>query len=167
MKRFLAAAAVAMFGLTGVAVANHKGAKVYRATLEPVAEGATAPTGKAHLVDGKKNNFVTVHAKGLTSGTDYEWHIHEFATGVTDPCAEGAAQGPIVTAFTYGDLIGNEAGNGSAKGKSSTFNADPAKRYYVNIHAAPGIGAPISCGVLTRKVPKPHPQGKQRGFERH
>lgn len=165
MKRFLAAAAVAMFALTGVAVANHKGAKVYHAKLEAI--GTSGVTGTAHLVDGKKNNFVTVHAKGLTTGTDYEWHIHEFAAGVTNPCAAGATQGPIVTAFTYGDLVGNEAGNGSAKGKSTTFNADPAKQYYLNIHTPPGLGAPISCGVLTRKVPKSHPQGKQRGFERH
>ena len=165
MKRLLIAAAVAIFALTGVAVANHKGAKVYRATLEQV--GTTGVTGKSHLVDGKKNNFVTVHAKGLTTGTTYLWHIHEFAPAVTDPCAVGAVQGPIVTAFEYGELTGNEAGNGSAKGKSTTFNADPAKQYYVNIHAAPGAGAPISCGVLTRKTPKPHPQGKQRGFERH
>jgi hypothetical protein len=166
MKRLLALAAVAVFALTSVAVANHKGAKVYRAKLEPVAASATTPTGKAHLVDGKKNNFVTVHAKGLTTGATYPWHIHEFAAGVTDPCAEGAAQGPIVTAFTYGALTGNEDGNGSAKGKSTTFNVDAAKQYYVNIHD-PGTGAPISCGVLTRKTPKPHPKGKQRGFERH
>jgi hypothetical protein len=165
MKRPLALAAVAMFALTSVALADNNGAKVYRAKLEPI--GTSTVTGKSHLVDGKKNNFVTVHAKGLTTGTDYEWHIHEFATGVTNPCAQGATQGPIVTAFTYGDLIGNEAGSGSAKGKSTTFNADPAKQYYVNIHAAPGIGTPISCGVLIRNVPKPHPQGKQRGFERH
>jgi hypothetical protein len=165
MKRLLALAAAAIFALTGVAVANNNGAKVYRAKLAPV--GTATVTGKSHLVDGKKNNFVTVHAKGLATGTEYDWHIHEFATGVTDPCAQGALQGPIVMAFEYGDLIGNEAGNGSAKGKSTTFNADSAKRYYVNIHTPPGLGAPISCGVLTRKAPKPHPQGKQRGFERH
>ena len=166
MTRLVAFVTAALLALTGVAVANHKGAKVYRATLAPIAVGATTPTGKAHLVDGKKNNIVTVHAKGLTAGTSYPWHIHEFAAGVTDPCAPGAAQGAIVTSFTYGTLTGNEGGNGSAKGKSPSFNWGVAtNQYYVNIHDP--AGAPISCGVLTRKAPKPHPQGKQRGFERH
>ena len=167
MKRFVAFTAVAMLALPGVAVANHKGAKAYRATLAPVAVGATAPTGKAHLVDGKNNNIVTVHATGLTAGTTYPWHIHAFAAGVTNPCAPGATQGPIDTSFTYGALTGNEAGNGSANGKSPSFNWGAAtNQYYVNIHD-PLTGAPIACGVLTRKAPKPHPQGKQRGFERH
>lgn len=167
MTRLVALVAVALLAMTGVAVANHKGAKAYRADLAPVAVGATTPTRKSHLVDGKKNNIVTVHAKGLTTGTSYPWHIHAFAAGVTDPCAPGAAQGPIVTSFTYGALTGNEDGNGSAKGKSSTFNWGAAtNQYYVNIHD-PVTGAPIACGVLTRKAPKPHPQGKQRGFEVH
>lgn len=166
MKRLIALAVVAMFALTGVALANHKGAKVYRAKLAPVVVGATTPTGKAHLVDGKKNNIVTVQAKGLTTDATYPWHIHEFAAGEDNPCEAGAAQGAIDTSFAYGVLTGNEDGNGSAKGKSSSFNWDPAKQYYVNIHD-PATFAPISCGVLTRKTPKPHPQGKQRGFERH
>ena len=51
--------------------------------------------------------------------------------------------------------------------KSTSFNWGAAtNQYYVNIHD-PATGAPISCGVLTRKAPKPHPQGKQRGFEVH
>ena len=78
----------------------------------------------------------------------------------------GAAQGPIDTSFTYGTLTGNEDGNGSAKGKSSTFNSGAATNQYYVIHD-PVTGAPIACGVLTRKAPKPHPQGKQRGFEAH
>jgi hypothetical protein len=167
MTRLVAFVAAAMFALTGIAVANHKGAKAYRAKLAPVAVGATTPTGKSHVVDGKKNNIVTVHAQGLTTGTSYPWHIHAFATGVTDPCAPGAAQGPIDTTFAYGTLTGNEDGNGSAKGKSATFNWGAASnQYYVNIHD-PVTGTPIACGVLTRKAPKPHPKGKQRGFERH
>lgn len=166
MKRLLAVVAAAMLALTGLAVAGN-GAKVYRTKLAPVAPNTTV-TGKSHLVDGKKkNNIVTVHAKGLTAGTTYPWHIHAFTAAVTDPCAQGATQGPIVTSFNYGELTGNEDGNGSAKGKSSSFDWGAAtNRYYVNIHD-PATGTPISCGVLTRKAPKPHPQGKQRGFERN
>jgi hypothetical protein len=167
MTRLVALVAAALLAMTGVAVANHKGTKAYRATLAPVAVGATTPTGKSHLVDGKKKNIVNVHAKGLTAGTTYPWHVHELALGAPNPCVSGAPQGPIVTAFNpYGELTGNEDGNGSARATSTSFNWDPAKQYYVNIHD-PLTGAPIACGVLTRKAPKPHPQRKQRGFETH
>src|SRR5829696_222768 len=111
MARILALVIVGVLALAGVAAANHKGAKTYRAKLAPVG-ALTAPTGKSHLVDGKKNNFVTIHVKGLQAGTSYPWHVHKFAAGVTDPCA---AQGPIDDRFTYGTLTGNEDGNGSAK----------------------------------------------------
>lgn len=81
MRRLIAFVALALIAVPGTAVALGKGAKVYRATLAPVAVDATTPTGRAHLVDGKKNNIVTVHAKGLTTGTSYPWHIHAFAAG--------------------------------------------------------------------------------------
>jgi hypothetical protein len=105
--------------------------------------------------------------KGLTAGTSYPWHVHSFAAGVTDPCAPDAALGPIVTSFTYGTLTGNEHGNGSAKAQSPSFNRGAAtNQCYVNIHDSVTL-APIACGVLTRKAPKPHPRGKQRGFAVH
>ena len=165
ITRLLAVCATAVLALAGVAVANHKGAKTYRATIAPVPVGATVPTGKAHLVDGKKNNFVTIHVKGLTAGTTYPWHVHPFAAGVLNPCLPGAPQGPIDTRFTYGPLTGNDSGNGSAKGKSTTFDWGTAK-YYVNVHD-PATGAPIACGVLTRKVLKANPKGKAKGHSHH
>lgn len=161
MIRVVSLAIAGMLAVTGVAVANHKGAKTYRAKLAPVAVGATTPTGKAHLVDGKKNNFVTIHVKGLAAGTTYPWHVHPLAEGVSNPCVAGAAQGPIDTRFTYGALTANEDGNASAKGKSTTFNWGTAS-YYVNVHD-PVTGAPIACGVLTRKASKAHPNGQARG----
>jgi Cu/Zn superoxide dismutase len=148
ITRLVALVAVAFLVLTGVAAANDNGAKTYRTDLAPVAAGATAPTGKAHLVDGPKNNFATIEVKGLTPGTSYPWHVHAFAAGVTDPCEPGAAQGPIVSSFTFGPLVGNEAGNGSAKATSSSFDWGAGK-YYVNVHD-PSTLAPIACGVLTR-----------------
>jgi hypothetical protein len=86
------------------------------------------------------------------------------------------AGGPEDTSFTYGTLTGNPAGNGSAKAKSPTFNwGDATNQYDVDVHD-PVTGAPIACGVLagkapkpqpkTKKAPKPQPNGKLRGFER-
>lgn len=178
MTRFAALVAVGLLALTGTAVAKANGAKVYRAKLAPVAVDATAPTGRAHLVDGKKNNILTIHMKGLTPGTSYPWHLHAFALGVDNPCVPGAPEGPIDMSFAYRTLTGNPAGNGSAKAKSPAFNWGPAtNQYYVDVHD-PVTGAPIACGVLARKAPKPKakqvgnapkplPKGKLRGFERH
>jgi hypothetical protein len=150
MTRLVGLVAAGFLALTGVAVANDNGAGVYRAKLAPVAAGATAPIGRAHLVDGGKNNLVSVEAKGLTPGTSYPWHVHAFTTDVTDPCEPGAAQGPIVSSFTFGPLTGNEDGNGSTKAQSPSFNWGAAtNQYYVNIHD-PVTLAPIACGVLTR-----------------
>jgi CHRD domain len=156
--RVVSLAVAAVLALAALAVASHKGAKTYKADLDPVVAGATAPTGKAKLVDSKKNNKVTVHVKGLEPGATYAWHVHPFAPGVTDPCVAGATQGPIDTRFAYGALTANEAGNASAKGKSTTFDWGTAQ-YYVNVHTPPGPGAPIACGVLTRKGP----QGEAKG----
>lgn len=156
--RIASAAMAGMLAFAGVAAANHQGAKSYRAKLAPVVAGTTAPTGKAHLVDGKKRDVVTVKVKGLTAGTSYPWHVHVLPAGVTDPCAPGAAQGPIDTRFTYGTLTGNAAGNGRAKGRSTTFVWGTAS-YYVNVHD-PATGAPIACGVLTRKAPHGHGHAK-------
>jgi hypothetical protein len=171
MKRLMALLAVGVLALAGTAVAKTHGAKVYRATLAPVAADATTPTGKAHLVDGKKNNILSIRMKGLTPGTSYPWHLHAVAPGVVDPCVAGAPEGPIDTSFAYRTLTGNPAGNGSSKAKSPSFDwGDPTNRYYVDVHD-PVTLAPIACGLLTGKAPKPapkpHPNGKLRGFERH
>jgi hypothetical protein len=171
----MALMAIALIAIPGTALAAGKGAKVYRAKLAPVAADATVPTGRAHLVDGKRNNNLTIHAKGLTAGLSYLWHMHSFDPNATpNPCAPGATPGPIVPDFAYAPLVPNSAGNAHAKSKSPTFDWGPATNgYYVDIHD-PVTDAPIACGVLGRKAPKPglgpkkpQPQGKLRGFERH
>jgi hypothetical protein len=150
MTRLVTLVATAFLALTGVAVANDNGAHVYRAQLAPVGAGASTPTARAHLVDGQKNNIATLEVKGLSPGTSYPWHVHAFAPGVTDPCAPGAAQGPIVSSFTFGMLTANADGNGSAMAKSPSFDWGAASNsYYVNIHD-PATLAPIACGILTR-----------------
>ena len=185
MRRLMALLVVALLAVPGTAMAAGKGAKVYRAKLGPVAADATTPTGRAHLVDGRRNNILTSHAKGLTPGVAYPWHMHAFDPSVTpDPCAPGATPGPIVPDFSYTPLTANPAGNARSKAKSPSFDWGPATNgYYVDIHD-PVTDAPIACGVLGGKAPKaqprgtapvpngkgpqkPQPQGKPRGFERH
>jgi hypothetical protein len=159
MIRFVSVAVACLLALAGVAVANGKGAKTYRADLTPVNPAATTAglatvVGKAQLVDGKKNNKASLHMRSLAADTMYLWHVHEGSC---------AATGAPVPGWTYrtqmganGTLTSNAAGNANTKGKSATFNADPAKSYSVNVHVATATnglaaGTIIACGDLQKK----------------
>jgi hypothetical protein len=154
----VAVASIAAMGMAGVATAaSGHSAKVYRATLDAVDSAATTAglatvTGRSQLVDGKKNNKVSLHMRNLAPSTTYLWHVH------TGSCA---ATGAPVAGWTYrtedaagnGTLATNEAGNANTKGKSRTFNADPGTDYSVNVHvstATNGLpaGTIIACGDL-------------------
>jgi Cu/Zn superoxide dismutase len=167
----VAVAAIASLSVAGAATANGAhSAKTYRASLTAVNPAATTAglahvTGTAQLVDGKKNNKISLHMRDLAPGTVYLWHIHEGSC---------AATGAPVAGWTYrthvgpnGTLTSNASGNGSSKGKSAMFNADPAKSYSVNVHVStPTNGLPagtiIACGDLkpnkaSGQAKKPHP----------
>src|SRR4051794_21576484 len=161
MTRRIAAVAVvtiATLGMTDAASA-HRG-HTYRASLAPVNPAATTAGvagvgGKAQLVDGKRNNKVSLHVRALAPRTTYIWHIHQgscAATGAPLPgwlyrTQDGAGNGPLTT---------NGAGNAPTKARSATFNVDPAQAYSVNVHvAAPTNGLPagtiVACGDLKGK----------------
>jgi len=161
-----AVASVAAIGVASVATAaSGQSAKPYQASLDAVNPAATTVgladvVGKAQLVDGKKNNKVSLHVRNLAADTVYLWHVHD------GTCA---ATGAPVAGWTYrtqdgagnGTLTSNESGNGNTRGKSSTFQADPAKSYSVNVHiSTPTNGLPagtiIACGDL-KATKKPHP----------
>src|SRR3954452_19754163 len=174
-RRFTATAVVsiAAFGVASPATADAgHSAKTYKASLTAVNPAATTAglatvAGRAQLVDGKKNNKVSLHLRHLAPHTMSLWHVHE------GTCA---APGAPVAGWTYrtqdaggnGTLTTNEAGNANTKGKSTTFNADPAKQYSVNVHVATvtnGVpaGTIIACGDLrTSKASGKHkaPHGK-------
>jgi hypothetical protein len=161
MIRLVSLAVAGSLALAGVAVANGKGAKTYRADLVPVDPAATTaglPTvvGKAQLVDGKKNDKVSLHMRNLAADTTYLWHVH------VGSCA---ATGAPVAGWTYrtqdamgnGTLTSNAAGNANTKGKSASFSAG-AQSFSVNVHVATetnGLpaGTIIACGDLLQKKP--------------
>ena len=181
MIRRVAAVAVASIAAASIAsvatAASDHSATPYKASLTAVNPDATTAglanvVGKAQLVDGKKNNKVSLHMRNLAPGTVYLWHVHE------GTCA---ATGAPVPGWTYrtqdaagdGTLTSNASGNGNTRGKSSTFNADPTKSYSVNVHVSTptnGLtaGTIIACGDLKAskasgksksksKSKKPHP----------
>ena len=169
MTRRLTAVAIASIAAISIAsaatAASGQSAKPHKASLTAVNPAATTAgladvVGKAHLVDGKKNNKVSLHMRNLAANTVYLWHVHE------GTCADTGAP---VAGWTYrtqdgagnGTLTSNESGNGNTRGKSSTFNADPAKSYSVNVHVSTltndlAPGTIIACGDL-KATKKPHP----------
>jgi hypothetical protein len=167
-------ASIAAIGLVGLAVAESKpSAKTYKASLAPVNPAATTAgvpnvAGSSQLVDGKKNNKVSLHVRNLAPSTTYLWHIH------TGTCAN---TGPPVPGWTYRTQVGangtttsNGSGNANTKGKSTTFNVDPGQSYSVNVHVAtPTNGLPpgtiIACGDL--KANKASGKGKPKPMKAH
>lgn len=154
-----ALASVAAMGVAGVAnAASGHSAKTYKASLTAVNPAATTAgvatvAGNARLVDGKKRNKVTLHVRHLAPATMYLWHVHEGSCDAT---------GAPVAGWTYrtqtganGTLTSNASGNANTRGRSTTFDADPAKSYSVNVHVAVptnglAAGTIIACGDLNK-----------------
>ena len=107
-------AAIAAAALAGVATAaSGHAAKVFKASLAPVNPAATTAgvadvRGRAQLVDGKKNNKVSLHMRNLAPNTTYLWHVH------TGSCAD---TGPPVAGWTYR----TEDAGGNGTGKAAGF----------------------------------------------
>jgi Cu/Zn superoxide dismutase len=131
-------------------------AKVYKATIKAVGADAAYTTkrfGKAQLVDGKKNNKVSVHVRGLTPGGTYLWHVHQ-ATGPGNPCEDPAIAGPPYAGWDWTKVdpfTANAAGHYNKTFKTKTFpisiaQGDTGFVYYVNIHFADGTV--FACGVF-------------------
>jgi hypothetical protein len=165
MSRRITAAAVATIAAMGLAsVATADGgaaAKSYKASLAAVNPAATTASlatvvGKAQLVDGKKNNKVSLHVRNLAATTTYLWHVHEGSCAATGAPVAGWSYRTQVGA--NGTLTSDESGNANTKGTSATFNADPTKSYSVNVHVATptnglAAGTIIACGDLMASKP--------------
>ena len=158
----LAVAIAVAFVPAGAATAKPKPKKpsprahTYKATLKAVGADAAYTTkrfGKAQLVDGKKNNKVSVHVRGLTPGGTYLWHVHQ-ATGAGNPCADTSIGGPPYAGWDWSKVnpfTANASGNYNKTLKTKTFPisiaaGDTGFVYYVNVHLADGTV--IACGVF-------------------
>src|SRR3954470_3480792 len=160
--RIAAVAVVFLSALAVTTVADAGGKHTYRASLAPVSPAATTAgvstvRGKAQLVDGKRNNKISLHVRGLAPRTTYIWHIHQGSC---------AATGAPLPGWTYrshdgagnGTLTTNHSGGANTKARSISFNADPAQAYSVNVHVAAATnglpaGTIVACGDLTGTRP--------------
>ena len=121
-----------------------KNAKVSKAHLEAT-EAATAAgipdvRGRAHLVDGRKHDHVTLHLKGLEPGETYLWEVRE---GSCDDEAAAASEG-----WTYRELTVRDSGNASAKGRSKEFSSGEGD---VSVAVTLEDDTVVACGTFERK----------------
>jgi hypothetical protein len=136
--KILALACVGLLALAGTASAHHGNA---RATVYAAKLTGTAPIGgRALLVDGKKNNVLVVHVRGLKPNTAYTFEV----SGSTEFAAK------TVTTNAGGKLLGFA--------KSATFNATAGTTYTVQVKEGATV---VASGDLTPL--RKHGHGKHHG----
>ena len=139
--------------------------KQLRATLAPAHTDAVYAgiTGKAQLVDGKKNDKVSLHMKRLPRNQAYTWHVHKAKAG-GNPCdaESGAADAASDTGFKYKALKTKKSGTANSTARSKKFTAEKGATYYIDVHSADGTV--LACGVLKGRSKKAPPKkGSSKG----
>src|SRR5690349_8157231 len=151
MKRLIAPLALAAVALSpGVALAHSK-TKVYKASFTYVgADGdyVTGSFGKVQLVDGKRNDKLSVHVRHLARNATYLYRLES----APKACAADAPGGTPVAGWTAKPLKTNKAGVANATARSRTFTASRTVAYYVGVYrttATGGMGELALCAKLT------------------
>jgi hypothetical protein len=161
MKKLAALAAVAALVTLPAAASAHPRAKVYKASFKLVgADGSyTKDTfGKAQLVDGKRNDQLSVHVRKLGSRARYLFRLQSATTA----CTAGAPGGTDVPDWTYrrgGILKTNRKGVANSFARSRKFTVDRTVEYYVGIYTIGATGAPdelVACARLTHRHVSKH-----------
>lgn len=160
MKRMIALlAAGSVLAAPGAALAKPK-AKVYKGTFEYVgADGdyVTGKFGKVQLVDGKRNDKLSVHVRRLASRTTYVYRLQSAPSA----CAADAPGGEDVSGWKYRTLRTSRSGVANATARAKRFSVDKTQRYFVGVFRAEANGQPgelVLCAQLNtpyRKAKKP------------
>lgn len=187
MRRLTAGAALASLitvGAAAPAVAK-PGPKqpprthVYWANLGPVAVGPYAmipnTRGRAQLVDGKRNDKLSVHIRRAGRKATYVFRLEQSAKA----CEAGAPGGTPVAGWKYrrgGVLKTSRKGVANSTARSRTFTAKRGVEYFVGVYTRTAAGAPdqlVLCAELRGNKPhrsrgKDKPKGhgdKPKGHE--
>ncbi len=142
-------AAVALVPATASAKTK---AKVYRGTFTFVgADGdyIRGNFGKVQLVDGKRNDKLSVHVRRLAPRTTYTYRLLEGS------CKEGAPAGTPVAGWKYRTLKTSRKGVGNSTGRSRTFTARRGVKYFVGVYNAAGDQI-VVCAQLRTNGHKGH-----------
>src|SRR3954451_9940451 len=167
MKRLIAPLALAAVALSpGVALAHSK-AKVYKASFQYVgADGdyVTGSFGKAQLVDGKRNDKLSVHVRRLARKATYVYRLES----ASKSCAADAPGGTPGPGWEDKPLRTNKPAVATAKATSHSFTASKTVSYAVAVYrttATGGVGELALCAQLTTKSKPKH--GKPHGDSGH
>jgi hypothetical protein len=154
MKRLIAVlvlAALALVPATASASAKSK-AKVYRGSFTLVGADGNYVTGKfgdVQLVDGKRNDKLSVHVRRLAPKTTYTYRLQQ------GTCKEGAPGGTEVPGWKYRPLKTNRKGVGNSTARSRTFTARKDAKYFVGVYSATGDQI-VACAQLRTKSKHGH-----------
>ena len=122
----------------------------------------TGSFGKAQLVDGKRNDKLSVHVRRLARKATYVYRLES----ASKSCAADAPGGTPVPGWKYKPLKTNKAGVANAKATSHSFTASKTVSYAVAVYrttATGGVGELALCAQLTTKSKPKHgkPQARQ------
>ena len=99
------------------------------------------------LVDGKRNDKLSVHVRRLAARTTYVYRLQEGS------CREGAPGGTDVAGWKYRRLKTNRARIGNATARSRTFRARQGTSYAVVVYSGDQV---LLCAQLRTKSSRHH-----------
>jgi hypothetical protein len=161
MKRTIALAALAAVTLLPSTAEAKKGSsKVLRGNFTLVGSDGdyvTGKFGKAHLLDGRRNDKLSVHVRRLAKRTTYTFKLQAGSCGGTE-----------VTGWRYRKLKTSRKGVGNAWARSHTFKLVKGTKYFVAVYAPDG--QLVVCARLSSKgkaKPHGHKPHKPHGHKPH
>lgn len=153
MKKTIALASLAAVALVP-ATAEARGSKVLRGNFTLVgADGdyTTGKFGKVHLLDGKRNDKLSVHVRRVGKRTTWTFKLQQGSCGGTE-----------VTGWTYKPLKTNRKGVGNSTARSKTFKIAKGTSYYVAVYDANGVLS-LCARLSTKGKATPQKAGGDKG----
>jgi hypothetical protein len=169
-KTILTGAVVALAALPASASAHPSRAHPLKGTFQLVgADGdyVRGNFGKAQLVDGKRNDKLSVHIRRAGRKASYVFRLEKAAKA----CAADAPGGTAVPGWKYrrdGVLKTSRKGVANSSARSRTFRAERDVEYFVGVYTRTADGAPdqlLLCAELRGK--KPHRRGHHKPKGHH
>src|SRR4051794_23879745 len=127
---------VAAFALTPGTALAHSRAHTYRGHFQLVGADANYVTGnfgKVQLVDGPRNDQLSVHVRRVGSRAKYVFRLQ----AAPKTCAATAPAGTDAPGWAYrhgGVLMTNRHGVGNGSARSRSFTAAAGMRYFVGVY---------------------------------
>jgi hypothetical protein len=165
MRKLVALGALTTLAVAPAAAQARSHTTVLRGSFKLVgADGmyTTDTFGKAQLVDGRRNDSLSVHVRRLGRSTSYVFRLQSGSSA----CAAGAPGGTDVPGWRYrrgGVLRTNRHGVANSWARSHSFTASSTVSYFVGVWTRTAAGAPdqlVACAEL--KGNRKHSSGKGR-----